>query len=324
MMRIFGASAMAAALVLAGGVQARAEAWPTRPITLVVGFAAGGASDGTARILAERLQEELKQPVVVENRPGAGTMIATNYVSRAAPDGYTFLVGSSGHTINPGVHKQVRYDPVKDFASVTLVGSLLHVLVVRNELPAQNVAELIALAKAKPGEITYASVGAGTSTHLEAELFAAMAGIQLTHIPYKGSAPALIDLTAGRVDMMFDAVASSLPLVNGGRIRALGVVSAQRSALLPNVPTIAESGLPGYEAMPWFGILAPAGIDPAIVEKMNVAIQKIIAEPSVKERFAKLGADIIGYGPEKFSAFIAVDLKKWADIARRANIQIAE
>ncbi|MEW6256487.1 MAG: tripartite tricarboxylate transporter substrate binding protein [Pseudomonadota bacterium] len=320
---MMGAIAAAATLWLSAPA-AHAEDWPSRPITFVVGFAAGGASDGIARILAERLQEELKVPVLVDNKPGAGTMIATNHVARSAPDGYTFMVGSSGHTINMAVQKNVRYDAVKDFTPVTLVASLLHVLVVKNELPAKNVAELIALARSKPGAITYASVGAGTSTHLEAELFATMAGIQLTHVPYKGSAPALIDLTAGRIDMMFDAVASSLPLVQGGKIRALGVVSAERSALMPDVPTIAESGLPGYEAMPWLGILGPAALDPKIVEKLNAAIQKVISDPSIKERFAKLGADVIGYGPEKFSAFIATDLKKWADIAQRANIQVGE
>ncbi|MFG1229971.1 Bug family tripartite tricarboxylate transporter substrate binding protein [Xanthobacter wiegelii] len=324
MRKMIGALAAAASLWFAVPSAAQAEEWPSRPITLVVGFAAGGASDGLARILAERLQEELKVPVLVDNKPGAGTMIATNFVARSAADGYTFMVGSSGHTINPAVQKSIRYDALKDFTPVTLVASLLHVLVVKNELPVKNVAELIALAKSKPGEITYASVGAGTSTHLEAELFAAMAGIQLTHIPYKGSAPALIDLTAGRIDMMFDAVASSLPLVQGGKIRALGVVSAERSALMPDVPTIAESGLPGYEAMPWLGILGPAKLDPNIVGKLDAAIQKAISEPAVKERFAKLGADVIGYGPQKFSAFVAADLKKWADIAQRAHIQIGE
>jgi len=324
MIKMMGAIAAAATLWFSVPSAACAEEWPTRPITFVVGFAAGGASDGIARILAERLQDELKVPVLVDNKPGAGTMIATNHVARSAPDGYTFMVGSSGHTINMAVQKNVRYDAVKDFTPVTLVASLLHVLVVKNELPAKNVSELIALARSKPGAITYASVGAGTSTHLEAELFAAMAGVQLTHIPYKGSAPALIDLTAGRIDMMFDAVASSLPLVQGGKIRALGVVSAERSALMPDVPTIAESGLPGYEAMPWLGILGPAGLDPKIVGKLNAAIQKVISDPTIKERFAKLGADVIGYGPEKFSAFIAADLKKWADIAQRANIQVGE
>lgn len=324
MRKMICALAAAASLWFAVPFAAQAEEWPSRPITLVVGFAAGGASDGLARILAERLQEELKVPVLVDNKPGAGTMIATNSVARAAPDGYTFMVGSSGHTINPAVQKNIRYDAMKDFTPVTLVASLLHVLVVKNDLPVKNVAELITLAKSKPGEITYGSVGAGTSTHLEAELFAAMAGIQLTHVPYKGSAPALIDLAAGRIDMMFDAVASSLPLVQGGKIRALGVVSAERSALMPDVPTIAESGLPGYEAMPWLGILGPAKLDPKIVEKLDAAIQKVISEPSVKERFAKLGADVIGYGPQKFSAFVAADLTKWAGIAQRAHIQIGE
>ncbi|MBA4791019.1 MAG: tripartite tricarboxylate transporter substrate binding protein [Rhizobiales bacterium] len=321
--------AAAAAVAVFAGVstaqaQGQAQGWPARPITFVVGFAAGGALDSMARILAEKVSEELKVPVVVENKPGAGTMIATNAIAHAAPDGYSFLVAASGHTINPAVQKDIRYDPIKDFTPVTLVASLLHILVVKNDLPAENVAQLIALAKAKPGEITYASVGAGTSTHLEAELFAAMAGVKLTHIPYKGSAPALIDLTAGRVDMMFDAVASSLPLVRAGKIRALGVVSAERSPLVPDVPTIAESGLPGYEAMPWFGILGPAGLDPEIARKLNAAIQKVIAEPSFKERYAKIGGDVIGYGPEKFAAFIKADLQKWADIAKRANIQVSE
>ena len=313
-----GAAAFATAMI----GPSRAADWPTKPVRLVVPFSPGGAVDTMARILAEKLRERLGQNFLVENVVGAGTMIATEQVARAAPDGYTFLFAASAHTINPAVQK-VRYDPIADFTPVTLLVSPLHVLVVSDQIPAKSVAELIALAKAKPGTFSYGSVGHGTSTHMEAELFAKMAGIELVHVPYRGSAPALQDLVTGRIPMMFDALASSKPHMEAKIIRALGVTSAKRSPLLPEMPTIAESGLPGYEAVPWTGLYGPARLPKPIVDRMNSELQVLLAQGDVQKRFADLGLEILSYPPDRFAAFVESDLGKWAQIARDAGIKIA-
>ncbi|MDB5511926.1 MAG: Tripartite tricarboxylate transporter family receptor [Enterovirga sp.] len=313
------------AALLAGAASgaARSEVeWPARPVRLVVPFSPGGAVDTMARILAEKLRERLGQSVLVENVVGAGTMVATEQVARAAPDGYTFLLAASAHTINPAVQK-VRYNPVADFTPVTLLVSPLHVLVVNNDVPARTVAELIALGKAKPGSLTYGSVGHGTSTHMEAELFAKMAGIELVHVPYRGSAPALQDLVTGRIPMMFDALASSKPHIEAKTIRALGVTSAQRSSLLPDLPTIAESGLPGYEAVPWTGCYGPANVPKSIVDRMNAEFQVLLGQEDIRKRFAELGLEILSYPPDRFASFAEADLGKWAQIARDAGIKPA-
>lgn len=297
--------------------------WPTRPVKLIVPFAAGGAVDTMARILAEKLRERIGQPFIVENVVGAGTMIATEQTARAAPDGYTLLFAASAHTINPAVTK-VRYDPVADFTPVNLMASPLHVLVVHKDLPARNVAELIALAKAKPGSLSYGSVGHGTSTHMEAELFAKMAWIDMVHVPYRGSAPALQDLIAGRIPLMFDAVASSRVHMEAGTIRALGVTAAKRAQLLPDVPTIAEAGLPGYEAVPWVGLLGPAKLPTPIVEKLDTELQAILQLADVRTRFNELGLETLAYPPGRFASFIVEDLGKWAAIAKAAGIEPAK
>lgn len=293
---------------------ANAETFPTKPITIVVPFSPGGATDIMSRLLAERLNNRLGQTVIVENRPGAGTMIASEYVARAPADGYTLLMAASSLGIAPSLYKKVNYDPIKDFAPVSQVASVVHVLVVKPSLPVKNVAELITWLKANPSKANYGSVGAGTSTHLEAELFNSVAGVKMEHIPYKGSAPALTAMVGGQLDVMFDAYASSGPFIKDGKLRLLAVTTAERSKSLPDTPTVAESGLPGYEAMPWLGLMAPVGTPPAVVNRLNTEVAEVLKEPEVQAKFRSLGLDIIGSTPAEFSAFLKKDIVKWAKV----------
>jgi tripartite-type tricarboxylate transporter receptor subunit TctC len=306
--------AAVAAACLAGN--ALAQGYPAKPVTLVVPFSPGGAADIMSRLLAERLNKRLGQPVLVENKPGAGTMIASEYVAKAAPDGYTLLMAASSLGIAPSLYSKVNYDPVKDFAPVSQVASVVHVLVVHPSIPARNVGELVSWLKANPTKANYGSVGAGTSTHLEAELFSSVAGVKMQHIPYKGSAPALTDMIGGQLQVMFDAYASSGPFIKDGKVRLLAVTTAQRSKTLPDTPTVAESGLPGYEAMPWLGLVAPARTPAPVVEKLYAELQEVLKEPEVQDRFRSLGLDIIGSKPDEFSAFLRKDIVKWAKVVK--------
>lgn len=303
-----------AAATLCGS--ALAQTYPSKPITMVVPFSPGGATDIMSRLLAERLNKRLGQPVLVENRPGAGTMIASEYVAKAPADGYTLLIAASSLGIAPSLYKKVNYDPIKDFAPVSQVASVVHVLVVHPTLPVKNVGELITWLKANPAKANYGSVGAGTSTHLEAELFNSVAGVKMEHIPYKGSAPALTDLIGGQLQVMFDAYASSGPFIKDGKVRLLAVTTAQRSKSLPDTPTVAESGLPGYEAMPWLGLVAPAGTPAPVVNKLYAELHEVLNEPEVQDKFRALGLDIIGSKPEEFSAFLKKDIVKWAKVIK--------
>ena len=295
---------------------AHAQNYPSKPVTIVVPFSPGGATDIMARTLAEPLGKRLGQPVIVENRTGAGTMIASEHVSKATPDGHTLLLAASSLGIAPSLYSKVSYDPVKDFTPISLVASVVHVLSVHPSVPAKNVSELIAWVKANPTKANYGSVGAGTSTHLESELFATMAGVKMQHIPYKGSAPALMDLVGGNLPIMFDAYASSGPFIRENKIRLLAVTTAQRSKLLPDVPTVAESGLPGYEAMPWLGLVAPAGTPNAVVNKVHAELMEVLKDAAVQEKFRSLGLDIIGNKPAEFSDFIKKDIVKWAKVVK--------
>ena len=301
---------------------AHAQTYPTKPVTIVVPFSPGGATDIMSRLLAERLNKRLGQPVVVENKPGAGTMIASDYVAKAPADGYTLLVAASSLGIAPSLYKKVNYDPIKDFAPVSLVASVVHVLVVHPSIPAKNVGELVTWLKANPTKANYGSVGAGTSTHLESELFNSVAGVKMAHIPYKGSAPALTDLVGGQLQVMFDAYASSGPFIKDGRVRLLAVTTAQRSKSLPDTPTVSESGLPGYEAMPWLGLVAPAGTPAPVVNRLYTELNDILKEPEVQERFRSLGLDIIGNKPEEFSAFLKKDIVKWAQVIKDSGAKV--
>lgn len=303
--------ALAVAALTAG-----AQAFPSRPVTIVVPFSPGGAADIMSRVLAERLNKRLGQPVIVENKPGGGTMIASEYVARAAPDGHTLLLAASSLGIAPSLYAKVNYDPVKDFTPVSQVASVVHVLVVHPSLPAKNVGELVSWLKANPTKANYGSVGAGTSTHLEAELFNSVAGVKMQHIPYKGSAPALTDMVGGQLQVMFDAYASSGPFIKDGKVRLLAVTTAQRSKSLPDTPTVAESGLPGYEAMPWLGLVAPAKTPAPVVNKLYAELHEVLKEPEVQTRFRSLGLDIIGSKPEEFGSFLRGDIVKWAKVIR--------
>lgn len=308
-----------AATVVCG--TAAAQTFPNKTVTIVVPFSPGGATDIMSRLLAERLNNRLGQPVIVENRPGAGTMIASEYVARAPADGYTLLMAASSLGIAPSLYSKVNYDPIKDFTPVTQVASVVHVLVVKPSLPVKNVAELTSWLKANPDKANYGSVGAGTSTHLEAELFKSVANVQMQHIPYKGSAPALAAMVGGQLEVMFDAYATSGPFIKDGKLRLLAVTTAQRSKSLPDTPTVAESGLPGYEAMPWLGLVAPAGTPATAVNKIHDEVAQVLKEPAVQEKFRALGLDIIGNTPAEFSTFLKNDIVKWAKVVKDSGAQ---
>ena len=299
-----------------------AAGYPDRPVRLVVPFPSAGAMDSIARILGEKISANWGQQIVVENRPGAGGNIGSGLVAKAEPDGYTLLMVSIGHAVNPSLYAKVPFDPIKDFAPITLVAAVPNMLVVHPSVPVGSVQELIALAKEQPGMITYASAGYGTSIHLAGELFKSMADVDLRHIPYKGSGPAVTDLIGGHVQVMFDSITSALPHVRAGNLKALGVTSAKRSSILPEVPTIAEAGVPGYEVAPWFGVLAPAGTSPAIIDKVHTEIARVLELPDVKEKLAGIGAEPIGSTPEAFASHLATETAKWDALVKEAGIRM--
>lgn len=298
-----------------------ANDYPSKPVSIVVPFSPGGATDILARMLAERLHQKLGQPFVVENKPGAGTMIASNYVAGAKPDGHTLLLAASSLGIAPTVYSEVNYDPVEDFVPITLVASVVHVLGINPSLPVNNIHELIDYLKEHPGEVSYATVGVGTSTHLEAELFKQMADVDIVGIPYKGSAPALTDLVAGRVQVMFDAWASTGPFTKDGKVKVLAVTTEEPSPSVPGIPPIADA-VPGFSAMPWLGLLAPAGTPNEAIQVIHQAITEILVEDEVKKRFTTLGLDVVGNTPDEFEDFIQNDIETWGNVARTANIRI--
>jgi tripartite-type tricarboxylate transporter receptor subunit TctC len=314
----------ASTLALAALAPAQAPAaYPTKPIRLVVPFPPGGATDILAREVAKHLTDAWGQSVVVDNRPGAGGNIGSELVAKAAPDGYTLEMGTVGtHAINSSLYSKMPYDHIKDFVPVILVAGVPNVLEVNPALPVNSVQELIAYAKANPNKLNFASSGAGTSIHLSGELFKVMAGVQMTHVPYKGSAPALADLIGGQVQLMFDNLPPSLPQIKAGKLRALAVTSATRAPALPDVPTVAEAGLPGFEASSWFGVLAPAGTPPAIVTKLNAEIAKWLTSPEAKEKLASVGANIAGGTPEDFARHIQAETSKWAKVVKESGAKV--
>ena len=312
-----------AAFALGAPASAQTPAYPTKPIRLVVPFPAGGATDILAREVAKHLTETWGQSVVVDNRPGAGGNIGSELVAKAPPDGYTLEMGTVGtHAINASLYAKMPYDHVKDFVPVILVAGVPNVLVVNPSVPVNSVQELIAYAKANPGKLNFASSGAGTSIHLSGELFKVMAGVQMMHVPYKGSAPALQDLIGGQVQLMFDNLPPSLPQIKAGKLRALAVTSATRAPALPDTPTIAEAGLPGFEASSWFGVLAPAGTPPAIVAKLNAEIAKWLGSPEAKEKLAGVGANIAGGTPDDFARHIQAETAKWAKVVKESGAKV--
>ena len=292
-------------------------AYPSKPVRLVVPFTPGGSTDILARAVGQKLSESWGQPVVVDNRPGAGGIIGMETVAKAAPDGYTLVMGHIGTlAANPALYKTLPYDPVKDFAPVTLIARVPNVLVVGPAVPSRSVAELIALAKAKPGKLDYGSGGNGSAAHLATEYFKLKAGVDLQHIPYKGTAPALQDLLGGQIALMITGLPPVLPHVKAGKLRILGVASAQRLRQFPEIPTIAESGVPGFEATQWYGILAPAATPKEIVAKLNREFVKALRDPAVGEKLAGEGADPVGDTPGEFAAFIASEIDLWGKVIR--------
>ncbi len=316
--QILVAVAFCAALPGAGG--ALAQTYPDRALKIVVPLSAG-AADTLSRAISAKLTERWNQPVIVENKPGAGTTIGTDLVAKAPADGYTLLMATFSHAVNATYYRSLPFDTVKDFSAVTLVASAPNVLEVYPGVNAKNVAELIAAAKARPGALNFASAGNGSSSHLAGELFKTLTGVELTHIPYKGAAPAMNDLLGGRVEMSFDPLPSSLAHIKAGKLRALAVTARTRSSVLPDVPTLAEAGVPGYELNGWSGLLVRSGTPPEIVRALNREIVAIIKAPELRERFAALGFETVGNTPEEFQAFIEAEVVKWGDVVRKANIR---
>jgi tripartite-type tricarboxylate transporter receptor subunit TctC len=301
---------------------AASQAYPEKPIRLIVPFAAGGNADILARIIGQKLGETLGQQVIVDNRGGANGVIGTDLAAKAAPDGHTLLFIASGHAINPGLYAKLPFDPVRDFAAISLVGSTPLILAVNAALPAKTVKELIALAKRRPGELSYASQGNGSPGHLAGALLNNINKINILHVPYKSTAQAITDLTSGQVQVMYPSMTSVLPHIKAGKLRGLAITSRRRSALAPELPTMVESGVPGYEASIWNGMLAPAATPKAIITKLNAAVVRIIAIPEVKQRIAGLGADPMTSTPEEFGAFIAAEIKKWGKVIKDAGVRI--
>ena len=307
---------------------AQAQTWPAKAVRIVVPFPPGGTTDIVARSLGVELQRMWQHPVVIENRPGAGGNIGADLVAKSAPDGYTLLMGTVGtHAINAALFAQsgtkMPFDPAKDFVPITLAAGVPNVMVVNSKLPVNTVAEFIEYAKARPGQLNMASSGNGTSIHLSGELFKTVTGVYMVHFPYRGSAPAITDLIAGNMTVMFDNLPSALPHIKSGRLRALAVTSRTRSPALPNVPTIEEAaGLKGFDASSWFGLFAPAGTPRAIVDKVQADVAKALALPEVRERFLAQGADPGGNTPEQFAAFIRAETDKWTRVVKFSNAKV--
>jgi len=309
------AAVLVCLLAAAPGIAA-AQAWPSRPVKIIVPFAAGGPADIYARAVGEKLQEALGQPFVVEDRPGGGAVIGTDAVAKSAPDGYTLLMMSNTHTVNESLLRNKPYELLRDLVPVAPVNYSDLVMVVHPSVPARTLAEFLALARAKPGSLNYASSGPGTPYHMAGELFKAMAGVDIVHVPYKGSSGARTDILGGQVQMMFDAITTMAPQVQAGKLRALGTSGKARSGVLPDVPTVSEAGVPGYEAVIWLGIMAPAGTPRAIVERLNTEIARVTGSPQMREAWAKQGALAMSMDPDAFARFIRGDIEKWARIVK--------
>ena len=316
------ALAVSAIGVLACAGAASAQEWPSKPVRLLVGFPVGGAADILARLHAARLQDAIGQTIVVDNRGGAGGVIATELAARAAPDGYTLLFTSLPHVINPPLYGKVAYHPVKDFQPVTLLVNVPLLMAVPAALPLKTVKDVIALAKANPGKVNYGSGGNGSSSHLAVEMFKSMAGIDMQHIPYKGTGPLIIDLLSGQVSITIASIVPLIPHVRAGKLRPIAVTGARRSGALPEVPTIAEGGVPGYDMTNWFGILAPAGLPAPILIRLDMLLRKIVAAPDVREVYAQQGADPVGAGPAEFAKVIAADIPKWEKVVRQSGARV--
>ena len=321
---LLGACTLAAAGLLPAAAMAQPDAnWPSKPIKWVVPFPPGGAMDVIARTLGEKAGRTLGQPFVIENRPGAGGNIGADAVAKSPADGYTIMITSIGMATNKALYPRLSYDPVKDFAPISLLAIVPNVLVVNTaKTTDKSVADVIAHAKRDPGKLTYASAGNGTSIHLAGEVFASMAGLNLLHVPYKGSGPAGTDMLGGQVALLFDSITSARPHIQAGKLRALGVTSAKRSATLPDVPTIAEAGVPGYEVSPWFAVFAPAGTPAAIVNKINAALIDAMKQPDTVAKFETIGAEPIGTTPQQLATHLDKELARWGALIKERNIRM--
>jgi tripartite-type tricarboxylate transporter receptor subunit TctC len=318
LLRIFGLLLAASALLAA---PARAE-FPDKTIRIVVPYTPGGFNDTLGRIVAQKFTDDWGVPAVVENRPGGGTLIGTDGVAKAPADGYTLLVVAFPFAVNPSLYAKLPYDTLKDFAPLILAGQTPNLLVVNNDVPVKSVTELIAVAKAKPGSLSYGSTGSGSSNHLSMELFRLMTGTEMIHVPYKGSAPMVTDLLGGHVQVAFDNTPNVLPQVKAGKLRALAITSAQRSAMVPDIPTVAEAGVPGYEVGVWFGIVAPAATPPDVLAKLNAELNRVLAMPDVKQKFADQGVEPVGGPPERFGEHIRMQIEKWGRVVRESGAKV--
>ncbi|MBP8150783.1 MAG: tripartite tricarboxylate transporter substrate binding protein [Xylophilus sp.] len=312
----------AALCAAAASPLAWANDYPSKPVKLVVPYPPGGPTDIVARVVAQKLQEQMGQSFLIENRPGAGANIGAEAVARSPADGYTLVVATTAHAINPSLFAKLSYSITKDFAPISQLTSGPLVIVTNPATPASNVKELIALAKSKQGGLNYASSGNGQSTHLSAELFNAMGSVKMAHVPYKGSAPALTDVMGGQADLMFDTMLSSMPHVKAGKLKALAVTSSQRSPSAPDLPTVAESGLPGYEAIAWNGLLAPAGTPKEVVDRLNVELKKVLDNPEVKQRFEAQGFAAAWNTPSAYAGFLQAEVDKWDKVVKASGARI--
>jgi tripartite-type tricarboxylate transporter receptor subunit TctC len=309
-------------LVLGAPQGAGAQKWPEKPVRIVTPFAPGGGTDVFARILAQRLSDVYSQQFIVENRPGAGSTIGTEYVARSAPDGYTFLMTSASYSFNPGLYPKLRYDPVKDFAAVSQVVRVPHVIVVLPSFPARNLQELVKLARSRPGEVLYASSGPGSAMHLAGELFGIVTKTKLTHVPYKGGAATVAAVMGGEATTAFNTLETVIGQIRSNRLRPLAVSTRERTPALPDVPTAAEAGFRDYEAIGWFGLLAPAATPPAIIQQLSSEIAKAMSAPAMRERAMQEGATPIGSAPAEFQRFVQSEIVKWTRIIREAGIKL--
>jgi tripartite-type tricarboxylate transporter receptor subunit TctC len=312
-----------AALASAAALPLCAQDYPTRPIRIIVAYTPAGATDILARAVGQKMSEAWGQPVIVDNRPGANGNIGTELAAKAAPDGYTLLMATAGtHGINPSLYRHLNWDAVKDFTPISLVAMVPNILVVNNALPVKSVKELIAYAKANPGKLSYGSPGNGSTAHLSMELFKSMTGTQMVHVPYKGSAGVLADVMGGQIALTMDNIPPYLPQVRAGKIRALAVSPAKRTPAAPDIPTVAEAGVPGYDSGAWFGLLAPAGTPKPIVDKLTAETQRILKLPDVHERISSLGAEIVGSSSAEFGALIKSEIAKWAKVIKEAHVEL--
>jgi tripartite-type tricarboxylate transporter receptor subunit TctC len=300
---------------------AYAQQYPVKPVRVIVPSSAGGGTDIVARILAPELSKRLGQQFVIENRAGAGTMIGIEVAAKAPPDGYNLLMGLSTIAINSALYKKVPYDPVKDFAPITVAVSSGSIIVVHPSVPVKTIKELIAFSRARPGQMNYASAGTGTYPHMTMELFLSMARLKMVHIPYKGTGPAMIDMLAGHTAVMAGTMVTTVPQIRAGRLRGLGITTTQRNEAAPEIPTVAEAGLPGFESVQWYGLLAPANTPRDIVNRLHGEMVKILQQPDIRKRFAADGADVVANTPDQFAAYIKAELVKWDKVARAAGIE---